>query len=266
MDEKYVKMLKEYGATPEEVIAWAKEKMPAFIMNEKLIVAKYLSEVKGVDGTTIASALMTPMLEPTATIADLVPNKWETIKAAVVSMISEVTYRGCPVCFKKLDDGERCPIHGEEPVDHSWKRYLIGDEHGGTIVLTVPPKLSKTPIKDKIIVVRGVLNDQLEFFANSIAVVSDLVSTPPKAPEVTSASTLQLAQAQAVAPVQPQPQLAIDVPENIVGDFQRLMGIFKTLEVSMIEKWLENQGLKKEAVNALIQKSGYKRVGNLVTI
>jgi hypothetical protein len=165
-------LLQKYGVTWEQALQWASThpKWAKWMSNKRLVTRQYLLEVKNVDVKDELS--LGTRLEPTAKISDLEMGKFQTVRGIVVSKIRESTYTGCPKCFKKLDatKDETCETHGEEPVELHHQTYVFVDTDDD-IVLSVPPWIPGLQLLNKEILVRGALNDQLEFVANKIQIV-----------------------------------------------------------------------------------------------
>lgn len=252
-------VLAKYGATWNDVVVWAstQPKWSKFVSNKRLVAYQYLLDVKKVKSQEAQEAIgmgLKALQEATAKLIDLEMGKWHTVRGVIVSQQRETAYKGCPICFKKITgEGQECEKDGEEAIDLFWRTYIFADDTDD-VILSVPPKLQSLSLLGKEIMVRGVLNDQLEFHAAQIQVFdssSEQVVTSP--PTVVSPPT-----------VIAQQTTMIVVPEEL-QQITDIVKLFKSMDMNTLLIWHSKNGIKTP-LQLLIATAGFKITGDIVSV
>lgn len=170
-------IFEKYGISRQEVLEWGMKHYPQFT-NENILAQLYLRHVKKVNLDPNDVALMTGK---EVDVEDLQPGEWCIIQVVVGAKVRSNSYRGCPECYKRVDDNNMCPKCGlVTPVDLFWDTYVAGD-NTGDVMVSFPPRIANEyrNLEGTILKIRGFLNDQGEFIAQNIEVVKE----PPKSLE-----------------------------------------------------------------------------------
>jgi len=202
-------LAKRYGVTEKDILEWA-DRTPAVKQvkaNKDLIAKAY---VKFALGKSLYARSVSELTEG-------VPAE---LTLLVVDQIRKRNYRGCPVCYSKVD-GDLCSRHGRVVAElYSWVTYLAGDDTG-EIPLTVTPRLEEVgDLSGKIVRCTGQLNDRGELVASEIEVLSSVEKlAEPEAKQPTLAETAKPTPEPEVASSEeevlpaPTPEVVIEKPK-----------------------------------------------------
>lgn len=260
---KIDEVLKTYSATWNDVVAWAstQPKWSKFVSNKRLVAYQYLLDVKKIKPQEAQDAIgmgLKALQEATAKLVDLEMGKWHTVRGVVVSQQRETSYKGCPTCFKKIAEGQECEKDGEEPVDLHWRTYIFADDTDD-VILSVPPKLQSLLLLGKEIMVRGNLNDQLEFHAAQI----QILDSTPEQQMPTNVTAVQQTSPPAQATSTPQVSTIV-VPEEL-QQITDIVKLFKSMDMKTLEIWHSKNGIKTP-LQLLIASAGFKITGDIVSV
>jgi len=228
---------KKYGITKEEVMEWAKKTFPKLILNETILTQLYLKHVKGID----ISPSLTLLKAKTKKIIELEENVRSVIEVVVGPKIREVTYNACPICNKKVTDGE-CPEHGAvEPKIAIWQEYIVGDDTG-EIVVTIPPSVSEqyNDLECKVVRIDGILQENGKFMARSVAIISE---------EVLSMTEEHVKERME--------------KKRIVEQLKNVLKQFPNISYSSLLQWKIERGIEYD-LDELLKEAGYRVEGEKI--
>jgi len=172
--------IRRYGLDKNEVLEWGMKNYPEFAKNLALIAQLYLIKVKGI---TPKPPLKKDSIKK---VADLQENERAVIRVAVTIPVAERSYKGCPICRRKVNPNNMCPNCGiVEPVELKWLVYNAGDD-SGEILLSFPPGVSEDlgDISGAVIVAMGTYRDG-EFLVDNYDIETQPVAAEVKPAEPT---------------------------------------------------------------------------------
>jgi len=244
--------LKLYGIKKDELLEWGKKNYPELGGNLRLLLAAYIREVLGQEPPVEIFELVPKVT--VKKVIDLKEDEWSVIEVYVARVVSERTYTACPICFRKLTNGE-CTEHGkQEPIEAKFVDVVVGDDTA-EVVATLTPRVT-TRLGDIDIVgcyvrMRGRLTSDMRFVVSEVTILK-----MPKTRREVSVEEVREERFEEVPKIEVEEKPQEEIPEGVLNTFRKLIETFEEVSLPELEKWARRRGFKGDVVE-VVKRLGY---------